>query len=197
MMNKIVLLSVVAMLAVGCATSSPPATKSSSAPAARAPKYSANEKTQLTICMGLTDTAKTVADLKRQGLTAQQIKDRRTTGPMLETYRATVDKVFGDTFEHPLDYAMSFFGECALNMADVPKERVNFASYCMMNSIIASTAQTYKASGLPKEDAYKAFAQLGTETPKRIIDGIYAANKSRAAAGIDEWNGCMDPISGK
>ena len=178
------------LIVLGCSTPPPPK-------APLAPKYTAKEKSNMTMCVGMTDTARMAADAKSKGVSAQELKDRRTSGPMLELYNMTIDKVFQDKFTLPFDYAISFFDDCALNIANVPKDRVKFANYCNVNSMLAGRAHEYKKSGMSKEKVYEAFAQFGSETPRRIVDQVYAGSNNRAASAMNEWNSCIGPITGK
>ena len=109
---------------------------------------------------------------------------------------ATVDKVFGEQVSTAWDYAVGFFGECAREMAGVSPDRVQLASYCMQNQLMAEVAFQYKVSGKPKEQAYAHFVQFKSSTPKSIVDLVYASTKERAAVRMEVWNTCMADLSG-
>jgi hypothetical protein len=180
-------------LCAGCAANAP---STPSAPPAPKAMYSAAEKTKLTPCVGMTDIAWSVAERKLRGEKIDQVKALYAPRPNSKLTLALVDKVYGESFRYSWDYAVSFFNECALEMASVPSDRARLAAYCMQNGMIASVAQTYRASGLPKEKAYERFAQFQGDTPRKIIDGVYAQSKSRAESEMETWQSCMAPISG-
>ena len=45
-----------------------------------------------------------------------------------------VDKVYGANFTHRCDYAVAFYRECAVNMAEVAPERTGMPAHCMQNA---------------------------------------------------------------
>lgn len=158
--------------------------------------YTRDEYVKMTYCVGMSDTAFHIATSKVQGKSAEDVtKFYSANKEYARMNTAIVDKIYSDKFTSVWDYTVSFFDECALNMADVPKSRVNMASYCHQNSMIAMVAHNFKASGAPKESAYKYFAPFKNETPNRIIDQVYASSKGRAEIGLDIWQSCMKVLS--
>jgi hypothetical protein len=159
--------------------------------------YKDKEYSGLLECEGMTDTAWTNAVQKLNGVKIEDAK-KRYDGRLKDTLKSLalhiIDKVYSDSFTNAWDYAVSFYGECAQNVADVGKDRSNSAAFCMQNSMIAMTAAEYRTSGQPVENAYHYFGKLGDEkTPRSIIDRIYTGSKSRAETGLDEWQSCMKP----
>jgi hypothetical protein len=116
--------------------------------------------------------------------------------PNTELTFAAVEKVYGDTFTHSWDYSVSFFQECALNIAHIPPESSKLAAYCMQNSMLAGLAQEYKAAGKTKAQAYELLPLKGN-TPKAMDDAVYAKSQTRAVATMDAWDDCIGPITGK
>jgi len=160
--------------------------------------YTDKEYTGLLACHGMTDVAWTNAVQKLKGVSLEDAKkhyDGRLEGRMKDLALLVVNQVYKDSFTNAWDYAVSFYGECAQNIADVGKDRSGLANYCMQNSMIAMTAAEYRTSGQPVENAYHYFGKLGDEkTPRSIIDRIYTGSKARAETGLDEWQSCMKPL---
>jgi hypothetical protein len=186
-MNTLSVTFLAALLA-GCAAGQPQPQKS-------AAPYTRAEKTQLTACIGLTDTARAIAQRKLTQEPIEIVKAYYATQPNAGLTVPTVDKVYADTFTHWWDYTVSFFRECAENLAGVAGTRGDLAAYCMQNGMIAGIAQEFRAAGKPKPDAYSQFQGMGT-TPREIVDRVYGKSASRAEEQLAEWNNCMDPITG-
>jgi len=165
-------------------------------PAPPQPVYSAREKAKLTYCVGLADTALAVASRKLSGSPAAQVKSLYAGKPQAAVTVPLVDKVYADHFMSSWDYAVSFFEDCAANVAEVPRPRVGMASYCLQRGMIAGVAESYKESGTPKEVVYRQFSALAGQTTRSVIDTVYAERKSRPEASVAAWDGCMAPISG-
>jgi hypothetical protein len=162
--------------------------------------YTAREYNGMSVCLGVTDTAWTNATQKLQGVSLADAKkhyDGKLEGTQKDLALRTVDKVYGDSFTNPWDYAVSFFGECAENIAGVRKDRSGMAGYCMQNSMIGMTAWDYKNAGLPVEKVYEHFAKFNSATPHAIVDRVYAGSKARADIGLEEWKSCMEPLVSK
>lgn len=157
--------------------------------------YTHEEYSKMTYCVGMADTAMYVATNKLKGTSMQQMRDYYASKPNSRLPIATVEKVYGDTFSSAWDYTVSFFNECAQNLASVPASRVNLASYCNQNALIAGVAHAYKTSGAPKERAYAAFAAFKSSTPNSVVDKVYASAKNRAEIKLEIWNACMAEIS--
>ena len=160
--------------------------------------YTDKEYTGLLRCHGMTGVAWTNAVQKLNGVSLEDAKkhyDGRLEGRMKDLALLVVNQVYKDSFTSAWDYSVSFYGECAQNIADVGKDRSKLANYCMQNSMIGMTAADYRISGQPVENAYQYFGKLGAEaTPRAVIDRVYAGSKSRAEAGVDEWQFCMKPL---
>lgn len=162
--------------------------------------YTEKENSGLLLCVGMTDTAWTNAAQKLNGVSLEDAKKRydgRLEGTMKHMALLIVDQVYKDSFTNAWDYAVSFSGECAQNMADVGKDRSALATYCMQNSMIGMTAWEYKNSGQPIEKVYEHFAKLEGTAPRSIIDRVYSGSKSRAEISTDEWQSCMQPLLAK
>lgn len=183
--NTLALITGALFILSGCATSTKPANK----------KYTAREKTNMTYCIGMTDTARYIAEQKNKGTPMEDVKNYYVSKPNAKLNIATVDKVYASTFSSVWDYSISFFNECAYNLAAVPAERVNLASYCMQNQLIADVAHTFKSTGKPKDQAYAFFAKFNNDTVNAVIDKTYASNKSRPEIKLEVWNACMAPLS--
>jgi hypothetical protein len=149
----------------------------------------------MTTCFGMSDTAMYIADQKLRGVPIDKVKQFYASRDHARLTVPLVEKVYGDPFTSAWDYTVAFFRECAHNMASVPRDRVGMASYCLQNGMIAGIAQTYRASGAPKANAYAYFAKFESETPRAIVDRVYAGSKGRAETKLDEWNSCMSLIS--
>jgi hypothetical protein len=206
----------VALLVVSCGSSGhPPAapepSASSSPPASSAPEptdaehppskpslaktYTAKERMQMTYCIGLSETARKAAIEKLRRTPIDEVKSLYDGKPNARLNVATVDKVYKEHVTTPWDYAVGFFGECAAELAGVSRDRVNLASFCMQNQLIADVAFQYKAAGKPKDQAYAQFAQFKSATPKAIVDQVYDSTKDRAAIRMEVWNSCMADLS--
>jgi len=204
--SLLIVLALFMVVLAGCASNiptsaSPPAvTPAASAtqpvppPATRAPLYSHREYNAMTTCVGLTDNAYSIAVLRLKGRSLADVKSLYDATETAKLMLPLVDKVYGDKVPNAWEYAVAFFSECALNMGDVPASRSGLAGYCMQNGMIASIAARYRDGETPKNWVYEQFAPLG-ETPKGIIDRVYAASKSRAEAELDAWKVCMAPIT--
>jgi len=160
--------------------------------------YTVKEYNGLLACVGMTNTAWTNASQKLKGVSIddpKKVYDGRLEGALKTLTLHVIDKVYGDSFTNAWDYAVSFYGECAQNVADVGKDRSSLANYCMQNSIIGMTAWEYANAGQPVENVYQLFGKLGeVPTARSIIDRVYAGSKSRADIALDEWQSCAKPL---
>jgi hypothetical protein len=160
--------------------------------------YTDREYSGMLLCLGMTDTAWTNASQKLNGVSLADAKkhyDGRLEGEPKHMALLIVDYVYKDSFTNAWDYAVSYFGKCAENVANVANERSGFANYCMQNSMIGMTAWEYRNSGQPVENVYQHFGTLGAEaTPRSIIDRVYASSKPRFDTALDEWKSCMQPL---
>jgi hypothetical protein len=191
-----------AVLAVGCATGSAPPAAPPTAPVAPAastparPKiYTQAEKTLLTYCEGLTDTAWNIAIRKVAGIKKEQVAAYYAKQPNTELTSAAIEKVYGDTFTYPWDYSVSFFQECALNIAHIQPKASELGAYCMQNSMLSGLAQEHKAAGKTREQTYELLPLKG-DTPRQMVDAVYAKPQTRAVAMMAAWDDCMAPITG-
>ena len=177
------------------ATAGTAVTPDAGAPANPAPLYSAQEKTSLFGCSALTDSAMITAEMKRKGTPVQDAKAFFASRPNSQLTLAVVDEVYDDSVGNVWDYATRFFGDCAAGVSRVPRERSGQASFCMLNSMIATNAQASKEAGVPIEKVEQYFAGFPGDQPKAIIAGVYARSLTRAEAHAQVWNACMAPIS--
>jgi hypothetical protein len=157
--------------------------------------YTSQEYRQVTLCLGMADTAMHVATKKLRGAPASELEAFYRGKPFEKLNLATVDKVFAAEFTSAWDYAVAFFGECAQNMAKVPPARVDLAAYCMQRGLIADFTHGFKTAGAPKERAYAYFAKLPRQSTQDVIDRVYAGSMTRPQAKLDAWNSCMAPIT--
>lgn len=184
-------------MVASCATPSrpspgePPAQKAT--PAAAGKGYSTQERTKLILCVGLTDTAWTVAREKKAGVTKEAVRARYTKMPKPELAFATVDKVFQDEVGHPWDYAVKFFKECAENLANVPQHRTDLGAYCVQNVMIAGLALEKKTAGVAQDEAARSFSAFKSETPRKIVGRVYASAEQRGPLLMGEWESCIGP----
>jgi hypothetical protein len=166
----------------------------------------------MTLCLGLTDNAYNIANAKLAGRPAAELKTERpesgfgfTVPQMNKVYPQLVERVYAASISHPWDYAVAFFKDCTLNAAGVPDAHSGPAVFCMQNSMITSIALHSKGAGVSRQEAYKLFAQLPTETSSKILDQVYAQPKF--APGYDyalrayvqmviAWDDCMTPLTG-
>jgi hypothetical protein len=184
-MRRHLLLIVSMTLLTGCATSNVAPQK----------HYSKHEHGRLTYCNAMADTAMYVARSKLSGAPMEQMKSYYSSKANSRLHLATVEKVYAESFTSAWDYTVSFFKECAQEVANVPASRVNMAAYCMQNGLIADVAHAYKSSGAPREKAYAHFAQFNSKTPKSIVDWVYASSQGRVEMKLEVWNTCMSEIT--
>lgn len=163
----------------------------------KSPEYSATEVSRMTYCVGLTDNAYTISQKKILGASSAEIKSEYSNTSQAQVTVPLVDKVFEDKPSNSWDYSISFFKECALNIAAVPEEKMNTASYCMMNAMIASISGFKKEAGIPREEAQSIFSGFNSSTPASIVNDVYNENRSRAEGVLFTWNSCIKPFSGK
>jgi hypothetical protein len=184
-MSKFLPLLIAAIFLAGCATS----------PAAPKKLYTNQEYKTMTYCVGLSDTAMYVATEKLKRTPMEEVKKFYASKPNAQFNIATVEKVYSENVSSGWDYSVSFFNECAKNMANIPSDRVKLASYCMQNQLIAESAQAYKVTGVSREKAYGYFSKFNSKTPNSIVDRVYASPKNRAEIKLEVWNSCMSEIS--
>ena len=120
--------------------------------------YTHKEFINMTLCVGMSDTARYVATKKSEGTPIAQMKSFYANKEGASLNFATVDKVYADKVPGVWEYSVSFFKECALNLANVPANRVNFAAYCLQRSMIADAAYGYKVAGSSKQAAQQALS---------------------------------------
>jgi hypothetical protein len=163
-------------------------------PAGNGVSYSNNQVNGLTMCVGLTDTAFSIADRKLRGEAQQTVRESYVSAPNRDLVLPLVEKVYEAQFTHGWDYAVSFYGECALNLAEVPADRTKTPAYCMQNAMIAGIAQTNRNAGTSKEQVIEQFSSFGSDTPRFIINDVYSQSSNRAKTVQDTWNSCMKPF---
>ena len=163
------------------------------APAVILPTYSEGEQARLGLCAGMSDNAFSVANRKRAGVPAEEVKKLYVGKPGIvgQLMPAMVDKIYSDKFEHEWDYTIAFFGECTQQMTPVPRERIGLASYCMQNRLIAAVAVAMRDSGQSKEAAYGKFAAFKADTPLRIVDDVYMHRGTLVEAENAAWDPCI------
>jgi hypothetical protein len=166
-------------------------------PTINSAEASVEETKWLTYCVGLTDTAWSVANRKIAGEKREQVEayyaglpDKDFGVAPRKLVGATIDKVYGEGFSHTWDYSVAFFGECAANLAHVPAARLRLGSYCMQNAMLSGIAEQFRENGASKEQAYQGMPIKG-DTPNSLVDKVYAEKRTRAVAIMDGWNGCV------
>jgi hypothetical protein len=203
-MRKFSLFIIAAWIASGCSSSAPvhPNLDSkASAPPKVSDDYSREENKWLTYCVALTDTSWSIASQKLSGVDRETVRayyatktKEQSAKQNMELYNAAIEKTYAEPFSNSWDYSVSFFRECALNMAQVKAERSNLAAYCMQNAMLAELAHGAKEAGETKEKAYAA-SPLKGNSPKAVYDNVYAKNQTRVDAMLGAWNACMAPIT--
>lgn len=159
--------------------------------------YSDKEYSGMLSCVGMTDIAWGTALQKLKGLSladVQKYQNEHQNEAVKHLSLLIVDQVYKDSFTNAWEYAVSFFGECALNLANVPKDRSGLAGYCMQNAMIGMVAWESKNAGQPIENVYQSFARFNSPTPRSIIDRAYASSNRREEIGLNEWKSCMQPM---
>jgi hypothetical protein len=144
--------------------------------------------------MSMTDNAMTIATYKMAGRSMAEVKALYETGPQSTVLQSLVDKIYGENVSNTWDYTVSFYMECAVNMANIQAPRSNMAAYCMQNVMIATMAHTLREAKIPKETAYQRFDRMGA-TPRRIIDEVYGQSSTRTEIAMRTWSSCMAPLT--
>ena len=157
--------------------------------------YTAREYGDMTLCVGMSDTAMYVASKKLAGTPIEEMNDYYRSHANARLNLATVEKVYAESFTSEWDYTLSFFNECALNLANVPADRVGMAGYCMQNGMISDMAYAFKKSGATKQDTHSYFEAFKSEMVNSIVDKVYASSNNRAEMKLDVWNSCMSKIT--
>jgi hypothetical protein len=178
-------------------TSTPTPAQVTTAPAGPAKIYNGQEYKMMTYCVGISDSASHIAAEKLKGTPKATIQQFYFGKPQSVLNLATVDKVYNETVTSVWDYSVNFFNECANNLAKVPAARINMASYCMQNQLIADVTHAYKTAGAPKDDAYTHFEKFNPKTTHSIIDKVYSSSQTRADIKLEIWNSCMALIADK
>ncbi|MDH5178097.1 MAG: hypothetical protein OEZ39_16450 [Gammaproteobacteria bacterium] len=173
------------LLLQGCATNQPKLDK----------YYSKSEYTKLTYCVALADTVHFVALQKLRKKPQEELIEAYKKRKNSELNIATVKKVYNEEFTNSWDYTVKFYDTCGMKLADMDATRIRFASYCHQNALIAGLASIYKKIGEPKEKLYKIYEKSKSTAPLKIIDRVYAGDKSHAESKLSEWQLCMSEIS--
>ena len=159
------------------------------------PTYTAQESRGLTYCVGLSDTAFAVAERKLRGSTAGDQRAEYAARPRSELTLPLIEKVYTDEFKSSWEYAVRFFDECAVNVVEIPEDRLAGATMCVQQGMIASVAHAQKAAGTKKDAVYANFAKFPSGSTHAIIDAVYAHAQDRPAAELAAWNACMAPLT--
>jgi predicted aminopeptidase len=178
------------LLACGIAAAQP----ASSAPAASS-AYSPDEHARLTQCIGMADNVQSIAEYKLAGRSALNVKMMYAPMPTGAQVFPTIDRVFGDAFTHAGDYAVAYFKACAVEMAQIPADRVAPAAVCMQNAMTASAAKKLKDAGATRESATEQLVKPGNDA-RGIVEAVYAQSKTRMEGQLDTWNACISPPAG-
>ena len=104
--------------------------------------------------------------------------------------------MFAGTYTNAWDYSVQFFRDCAVNVADVAAGSTDTGAYCMQNAMLSGLAQEYRAAGRSKKEAYESLPIKG-DTPKSLVDTVFAGKQDRAKAMLEAWNACMAPVTSK
>lgn len=185
-LNQWLVMSVVSFGLVGCATTNAPPKK----------YYSSQEYRQMTVCVGMADTVNYVATRKLAKASKQDMSNFYASKPMAQLNLAIVDKVYKDDVKDAWAYtAEEYFPDCAQNMASVSAERVRLAGHCIHQTIIADHAYSFRSANAPIEKAYTFFAKLNGDTPRKIVDRVYASTEDRGTIKLDVWKSCMADLS--
>lgn len=91
--------------------------------------------------------------------------------------------------------AEEFFPDCAQNMAGVSAVRVKLAGHCIHQAIIADHAYSFRSAKAPIEKAYTFFAKLNGDTPRKIVDRVYASTEDRGTIKLGVWKSCMADLA--
>lgn len=188
-----VLLSMAFALA-GCASTTPAPKQQDGAAAKQVDRYTRDQNTRMTYCVGLTDTAWSIATMKLAGKSKDEVRQTYAKHPNPTLINAEIDEVFSNTFSGAWDYSVQFFRDCAVNLANVAPGSTDTGAYCMQNAMLSSQAQEYKAAGKSKKQAYQSLPIPGA-TPKSLVDKVYAGHDDRANAMLNAWNSCMAPVT--
>jgi hypothetical protein len=177
----------------GCASTAPPPSNNKAVAGTQTVHYSREQKTRLTYCMGLADTAWNIATMKLAGKTKEQVRATYASHPNPTLILAEIDEVFGRKFTHTWNFTVDFFRECAVNVAKLRAESTGTAAYCLQNAMLSGLAQEQKAAGRSKQQAVDGLPIKG-DTPTALVNKVYAGDQTRAAAMMSAWNDCVDPM---
>lgn len=158
--------------------------------------YTSAEAKQLTVCVGLSDTARAIAQMKLNGQSQEFAKSHYSLTPDSQLAVQLVDKVYAEKSTPIWDYSVNFFRECGQNLAEVPPDRISLAAFCWQNAMIAGIAREQSAAGTAREKVYDEFSGLGPSA-RAVIDRAYEGTRSRADQQLTEWNHCMQPITAR
>jgi hypothetical protein len=187
---------VVVSLLAGC-SSTPPAPKSQTASATKpVDRYSKDQVGRLTYCVGLTDTAWSIATMKLAGKSKEEVRKSYANHPNPTLITAEIDEVFSNSISRAWDYSVQFFRDCAVNVANVATASTDTGAYCMQNAMLSGLAQEHKAAGMSKKQAYESLPIPG-ETPKALVDAVYKNSDDRANAMLNAWNTCIAPVTNR
>jgi hypothetical protein len=191
-MKHVFALLTTAILIGGCASTNTPAPSNQ---ATDVIGYTSAEKLHMTGCVALTDDASRIALMKLTGASLGMAEGYYMSKDHNQLKMPLVKKVYADTFFNEWDYSVSFFNECAAKQAKVTQPRVRMASYCMQNVLIAGIAYDYKELGKPREAAQAHFAGFNADTPRLIVDQVYASSGSRSQVEMSNWDSCMSRLT--
>lgn len=156
--------------------------------------YSEKDYSGLTHCLGLSYSARRVADYKLKGTSISDVKktiSKDTTRKSRKLISELIDVVYTEKFKSSWKYSIGFFKKCSNKVALVSDPRVKHAVFCVFNSYISDAAYSFKVQGKDKEKAYKYFSKFKGKTPNAIIDKVYEKVESRRSARLIPWRGCM------
>lgn len=193
MNKKLVLSSVlISTFLLGCTANEPK-------PVASKFSYTKDENTKLTYCMGIADTVMSIAHLRKNNKTKQEVSDYYLNLDVWENKKllqAMIDRTYNAEIKNAWDYTINTFRDCGVQLAGLDVKHVEPAGYCMQTVLITSTAFAFKKINAPKEEAYKKFSKFGnTEVIHGYIDSVYNASGNRGDALSSAWKKCMAPIT--
>ena len=167
------------------------------APATPAPIYKQRQTVELGLHLAMTRIAEQVAHkkLNHEPLEAVAAEfDRKNADSELRgLVGALVKKVYEDEFSDAAAYALDFFKESALRLAEVPADRLGPATLCAQNALAADRVFTYRLGGLRKDKVTKLLAEHHMDVPREIIDRVYGAPLEQPGPMLQVWNDCMAP----
>jgi hypothetical protein len=180
-----VLITLLSCLLCGCATSAPVTPENY--------RFASTQWTTLDICMLFSEKVIYLAEEKLRGVSKDDAMREWVNGKtgMHSLSADTVTKVYTDSFDNAGTYGILFFGQCAVENAQVSEVGLSKAQHCFAKAMIVHDVELTREQGKSKQEAYQDNAGLNPDMAKDIVENVYGLPEPKRGIELDAFGACI------